>query len=83
MHFVRRAFKKSTFSANVWLTDDFATQLLFLIFLKANVFSKPERKKLQIFLMSKLNNLFLGSEFSSHLARLFLPVSVYANEAKC
>ena len=36
------------FTANVWLINDFATQL-FCIFLKANVFSKTERKKLQIF----------------------------------
>ena len=43
---------------------------------------KTERKMLR-FLISKFEKFFLGSEFNSYLARLFLPVSTYASEAKC
>ena len=59
MRFVWLVFKNSIFTANVWLINDFATQL-FCIFLKANIFSKTaltERKKLQI-LISKFEKLF-------------------------
>ena len=48
MHATRVLIKTRIFTANVWLINDFATQL-FCIFLKANIFSKTERKKLQIF----------------------------------
>ena len=44
--------KTQIFIANVWLINDFATQMI-CIFLKANIFSKTEDKMLQICLISK------------------------------
>ena len=40
--------KTRTFTANAWLINFFATQPLG-VFLKANIFSKSERKKLKFF----------------------------------
>ena len=42
---VTRILKTRIFTANVWLINDFATQL-YRIFLKTNIFLKTERKKL-------------------------------------
>ena len=58
--------KIGIFAANVWLINKYATPL-FSLFLKANIFSKTEHKKLQyLFLISKLEKLFyvLNSVFN-------------------
>ena len=49
--------KTRIITANVWLINYFATQL-FGVFLKTNIFSKTERKKLKFFLISKFEKLF-------------------------
>ena len=56
-----------------FLQQMYATQL-FCIFFKANTFSETQPKKLQILLISKFEKLFLGYEFSSYLAGLYLLV---------
>ena len=59
--------KTRYFTANVWRFYDFSTKL-FCIFLKANIFSNTERRKmLQLILISKFEKLFqfLNSFLSS------------------
>ena len=53
VHYIRcilrnACLKTRIFTANIWLINYFATQL-FCVFLKTNIFSKTERKKLKIF----------------------------------
>ena len=73
--------KNKNVTTNTGFFTDFATQP-FCIFLKANIFLKTGRKKLQTFLISKFWKAFLSSKLSSCLAGLFLTVIAYANEAK-
>ena len=72
-------FKNSRFYSKRWFVNDSATQL-FCVLLKANEFSKTERKKLQTLLISKFEKLFIVSEFSSYLTGLFLPVNLSKRE---
>ena len=55
--FCDTCLKTRHFTGNVWLVNDFTTQLI-CIFWKGNIFSKTERKKLQIVLISKFGKFF-------------------------
>ena len=74
-------FKNSNIYNKCVAHKSFYRPAVLCIFESQNIFSKTERKKLQNVLISLKS--FLGSEFSSYPAGLFLPVSAYVNEAKC